>query len=83
MSSAIILLPHCEALRMAYKFMCVCFGLVQATATGPKEQEAINFLEKQIKADTSLNADQTVQLAISALQVRVKRYFALATGNKV
>ena len=41
----------------------------KATATGPKEQEAINFLEKKVKPDAALTSDQTVQLAISALQV--------------
>lgn len=41
----------------------------KATATGPKEQEAINFLEKKVKPDAALTSDQTVQLAITALQV--------------
>ncbi|KFM23542.1 Proteasome subunit alpha type-6 [Auxenochlorella protothecoides] len=40
----------------------------RATATGPKEQEAINYLEKKIRPDLSLSADDTVQMAISALQ---------------
>ncbi|KAK2080478.1 Polyamine N-acetyltransferase 1 [Prototheca wickerhamii] len=40
----------------------------KATATGPKEQEAINFLEKKVKPDAALTSDQTVQLAITALQ---------------
>jgi 20S proteasome alpha/beta subunit len=43
-------------------------NLVQATSSGSKEQEAVNFLEKKIKNDPQLSQDETVQTAISALQ---------------
>lgn len=42
----------------------------KATAAGSKEQDAINALEKKIKtlSDGSLDADETVRLAISTMQ---------------
>ncbi|GAB4823213.1 hypothetical protein N2152v2_010259 [Parachlorella kessleri] len=40
----------------------------KATASGAKDQEAINFLEKKFKSSPSYNTTETVQLAISALQ---------------
>lgn len=52
----------------------------RATATGPKEQEAINYLEKKIRPDLSLSADDTVQMAISALQVRGCRVRGVLVG---
>ena len=41
---------------------------LQATGAGAKDQEAENFLEKKLKAGSSLSQAQTAQLAISALQ---------------
>jgi 20S proteasome subunit alpha 1 len=40
----------------------------KATSAGLKEQEAINFLEKKMKDDPQFTYDETVQIAISALQ---------------
>ena len=39
-----------------------------ATSAGPKEVEAVNFLEKKVKSDSNFSVDETTQLAISALQ---------------
>jgi hypothetical protein len=36
---------------------------VQATSSGSKEQEAVNFLEKKIKNDPQLSQDETVQVS--------------------
>ncbi len=43
---------------------------MQATSSGAKDQEAINFLEKKFKNNPSYSYTEAVQLAISALQVR-------------
>ncbi|KAG8073698.1 hypothetical protein GUJ93_ZPchr0006g45215 [Zizania palustris] len=40
----------------------------KATSAGLKEQEAINFLEKKMKDDPQFTYEETVQIAISALQ---------------
>ncbi|PRP85800.1 hypothetical protein PROFUN_05992 [Planoprotostelium fungivorum] len=40
----------------------------KATASGTKEQDAINFLEKKFKNSPKLSGDQTIQMAISSLQ---------------
>jgi len=40
----------------------------KACASGVKEQEATNFLEKKFKNDPKLNLPDTIQLAISSLQ---------------
>ncbi|URE11435.1 hypothetical protein MUK42_23497 [Musa troglodytarum] len=40
----------------------------KATSAGLKEQEAINFLEKKMKNDPAFTYEETVQIAISALQ---------------
>jgi len=40
----------------------------KATAAGAKEQEAINFLEKKMKAGASFSYEETVQTAIACLQ---------------
>eukprot|EP01104_Vermistella_antarctica_P013282 TRINITY_DN39_c0_g1_i1.p1 TRINITY_DN39_c0_g1~~TRINITY_DN39_c0_g1_i1.p1 ORF type:complete len:260 (+),score=59.44 TRINITY_DN39_c0_g1_i1:42-782(+) len=40
----------------------------KATATGQKEQEATAFLEKKLKNRPELSLEQTIQLAITALQ---------------
>ncbi|KAM3315730.1 hypothetical protein ACQJBY_034075 [Aegilops geniculata] len=40
----------------------------KATSAGLKEQEAINFLEKKMKDSPQFTYDETVQIAISALQ---------------
>ncbi|CAL9054797.1 unnamed protein product [Musa banksii] len=40
----------------------------KATSAGLKEQEAINFLEKKMKNDPAFSYEETVQIAISALQ---------------
>uniref|UniRef100_A0A0E0CW72 Proteasome subunit alpha type n=1 Tax=Oryza meridionalis TaxID=40149 RepID=A0A0E0CW72_9ORYZ len=40
----------------------------KATSAGLKEQEAINFLEKKMKDDPQFSYEETVQIAISALQ---------------
>lgn len=40
----------------------------RATSAGSKEVEAVNFLEKKVKAGSSFDANETAQLAISALQ---------------
>jgi len=39
-----------------------------ATSAGSKEVEAVNYLEKKVKSGSSFDANETVQLAISALQ---------------
>ncbi|KAH3742993.1 proteasome subunit alpha type-6 [Pelomyxa schiedti] len=44
------------------------FAGYRACATGEKEQEATNFLEKKLKSNPVLNKDQAIQLAITALQ---------------
>lgn len=38
------------------------FHGVQATSSGSKEQEAVNFLEKKIKNNPQLSYDETVQV---------------------
>lgn len=43
------------------------FG-VQATSAGAKDQEAENFLEKKVKSTVNMGFDETVQMAITALQ---------------
>eukprot|EP01117_Protostelium_nocturnum_P008916 TRINITY_DN31_c0_g1_i1.p1 TRINITY_DN31_c0_g1~~TRINITY_DN31_c0_g1_i1.p1 ORF type:complete len:247 (-),score=62.15 TRINITY_DN31_c0_g1_i1:96-836(-) len=40
----------------------------KATASGTKDQDAINFLEKKFKSNPKLSGDQTIQMAISSLQ---------------
>mmetsp|Transcript_6559 Transcript_6559/g.23119 ORF Transcript_6559/g.23119 Transcript_6559/m.23119 type:complete len:248 (-) Transcript_6559:1281-2024(-) len=40
----------------------------KATGAGAKDTEATNFLEKKMKSNPSLGYDETVQMAISALQ---------------
>jgi len=40
----------------------------KAVASGLKEQEATNFLEKKFKTDLTLSTDETIQMAISSLQ---------------
>eukprot|EP01106_Pelomyxa_sp_JSP_P017075 TRINITY_DN66_c0_g1_i5.p2 TRINITY_DN66_c0_g1~~TRINITY_DN66_c0_g1_i5.p2 ORF type:complete len:139 (+),score=46.05 TRINITY_DN66_c0_g1_i5:145-561(+) len=40
----------------------------RACATGEKEQEATNFLEKKLKSNPTLSRDQAIQLAITTLQ---------------
>lgn len=37
---------------------------MQATSSGLKEQEAVNFLEKKMKNDPKLTYDETVQVLI-------------------
>jgi len=44
------------------------FFSYHAVASGPKEQEATNFLEKKFKNKPQLNTEQTIQLAIQTLQ---------------
>lgn len=39
-----------------------------ATSAGSKEVEAVNYLEKKVKSGSSFEVNETVQLAISALQ---------------
>ena len=39
-----------------------------ATSAGAKEVEAVNFLEKKVKAGASFDVDETTRLAISTLQ---------------
>lgn len=39
-----------------------------ATSAGSKEVEAVNYLEKKVKSGSSFDVNETVQLAISALQ---------------
>lgn len=51
-----------------------CVGY-KATGAGSKEQEAINFLEKKLKEKPQLSADETIQLAISALQAVLSEDF--------
>jgi len=41
---------------------------MQATAAGSKEQDAINALEKKVKAGGALDADETVRMAIATMQ---------------
>lgn len=41
---------------------------VQATSAGAKDQEAENWLEKKVKADSNFSLDETIQTAIGALQ---------------
>lgn len=41
----------------------------QATATGVKETEAVNMLEKKFKANPQYTQKEVVELAISVLQV--------------
>ena len=45
---------------------------MQATGAGAKDQEAVNWLEKKYKAGAAVefSFDETVQMAIAALQVR-------------
>jgi len=40
----------------------------KACASGQKEQEAMNFLEKKFKSDPKFTKDETIRLAIQALQ---------------
>jgi len=40
----------------------------KATASGTKDQEAINFLEKKFKSSPKLSGDATIEMAISSLQ---------------
>ena len=40
---------------------------MQATAAGAKEQEAVNDLEKRVKANPSMNEAETIQAAIGCL----------------
>jgi len=40
----------------------------KATASGQKDQEANNFLEKKLKGNHKLNTEETIQMAISSLQ---------------
>ena len=44
----------------------------QATSAGVKDQEAVNYLEKKYRGGAAIEFgfDETVQLAIAALQVR-------------
>ena len=50
------------------QYMYDALSFWQATGAGGKDQEAENFLEKKVKADSSFSYDETVQLAIGALQ---------------
>ena len=43
-------------------------GGLQAASAGAKDQEAVNFLEKKMKAADPLSYSAAVQLAIGALQ---------------
>ncbi|KAJ1668381.1 Proteasome subunit YC7alpha/Y8 (protease yscE subunit 7) [Coemansia sp. RSA 1813] len=43
------------------------FAGFRATAAGAKHQEAFNFLEKKLKGDEELNAEDSVELAIATL----------------
>lgn len=51
----------------------------KATSAGPKEQEAINLLEKQYKKkekdEKKWTSDETIQYAISALQTVISTDF--------
>jgi 20S proteasome subunit alpha 1 len=47
----------------------------RGVSSGPKEQEATNFLEKKLKGKPQLNLDQTIQLAISTLQAVISSDF--------
>ena len=40
----------------------------RATSAGPKEVEAVNFLEKKVKSGSVFDVNETTQLAISTLQ---------------
>ena len=40
----------------------------KAVATGKAEQEAMNFLEKKVDVLSNLNENETIELAISAMQ---------------
>ena len=42
--------------------------MVQATSAGGKDQEAENWLEKKVKPESNFSFDETVQIAIGALQ---------------
>jgi len=46
--------------------------LAQATSAGVKDQEAVNYLEKKYRGGAAVehSFEETVQLAIAALQVR-------------
>lgn len=46
-----------------------------ATCTGQKEQEGINYLEKKLRNKPKLNFDETVQLALLALQTVIGNEF--------
>ncbi len=46
-----------------------CLALLQATATGVKETEAVNMLEKKFKSNPRFTQKEAVELAISVLQV--------------
>lgn len=39
----------------------------KATASGTKEQDAINFLEKKFKNSPKLSGDQTIQVKIESM----------------
>jgi 20S proteasome subunit alpha 1 len=41
----------------------------KATASGQKEQEAINFLEKKLKQDPKYNTEETIQVNIDRVSV--------------
>lgn len=47
----------------------------KGTSAGVKEQEAVNFLEKKFKSNPQYSYDETVQLAITALQNVVSEDF--------
>jgi 20S proteasome subunit alpha 1 len=53
--------------RVCISAVCVPIVL-QATAAGSKEQDAINALEKKVKAGGALDADETVRMAIATMQ---------------
>ena len=56
-------------LTPACPLLCPSHPHLQATAAGVKDQEAINFLEKKFKGAPQFSYRETVELAISTLQV--------------
>jgi len=44
----------------------------QAASAGQRDREAVNFLEKKTKSNPSLSFQETIQMAISALQFALK-----------